>query len=395
MADFFDLVLQIIRVDFFIAFGLYSILYAIVTLFYRNPAIDAFDRSASQLIRWIAWLFLLAVIIYSIALYSSGTLQEKQMLLLRISGPYAFAYWTRPLSWIVFTQLLRIQKVRRNKLIRLFLSICMIVSFEQYVIIVTSLHRDYLPGGWSMSFTPTEFISGILLKIVFWMAIVALFMAISIRIKRFQDRKKSKKAVAIFDKLAMHYQNKYMNVDLYADGLDRFCDALAPNASVLELACGPGNVTRYLLDKRPDLQILGTDLAPKMIALARTNNPEARFEIMDCRDIAQLQQQYDGVVCAFCLPYLSREETVRLIADSAKKLNPGGLIYISTIEDNYAKSGWKTGSTGDQMYQYFYEGDDLVDILKANGFEVVHIDRIVYQSGETPVTDLILIARKS
>jgi hypothetical protein len=50
---------------------------------------------------------------------------------------------------------------------------------------------------------------------------------------------KNKIAVALFDKLAQVYQEKYMDVALYRT-LDWFCENLqTPNARILELACGP------------------------------------------------------------------------------------------------------------------------------------------------------------
>src|SRR5438045_2838934 len=98
---------------------------------------------------------------------------------------------------------------------------------------------------------------------------------------------KTKIAVDLFNKLASEYQKKYMDVSLYSDSLNLFCKLIPKqNATVLELACGPGNVTKYLLDKRPDLKILGTDLGPNMIKLARQNNPTVEFKILDCRNIS-------------------------------------------------------------------------------------------------------------
>jgi ubiquinone/menaquinone biosynthesis C-methylase UbiE len=113
---------------------------------------------------------------------------------------------------------------------------------------------------------------------------------------------KNKIAVALFDKLAHGYQEKYMDVALYHDTLDWFCENLqTPNASILELACGPGNITKYLLEQRPDFKIIGTDLAPKMIELAAINNPNAQFQLMDCRELASHDAKYDGVMCCICL----------------------------------------------------------------------------------------------
>src|SRR4051812_15408408 len=104
---------------------------------------------------------------------------------------------------------------------------------------------------------------------------------------------KNKIAVAVFDKSAKKYQDKFMDVSLYHDTFDAFCDLVTKKgAMVLEIACGPGNITKYLLEKRPDLKILGTDLSPNMLELARANNPLAEFVLMDCRNIGSLNQKY-------------------------------------------------------------------------------------------------------
>src|ERR1700751_220505 len=100
---------------------------------------------------------------------------------------------------------------------------------------------------------------------------------------------KTNMAIAVFDKYAQQYQDKFMRLDAYHDSFDLFCRSIKKeNAAVLELACGPGNITRYLLKQRPDLNILATDLSVNMLALAKKNNPTAAFKLMDCRDIDKL-----------------------------------------------------------------------------------------------------------
>jgi len=207
---------------------------------------------------------------------------------------------------------------------------------------------------------------------------------------------KSQIAISIFDKLAYQYQEKFMDVSGYHNSFDLFCEAIKKeNPSILELACGPGNITQYLLKERPDFQILGTDLSPKMIELAKNNNPTATFKLMDARHINKLTTKYDGIMCGFCLPYLSKKDVLQLIQNASNVLNQNGVIYISTMEDDYSKSGFKKGSSGDEMYMYYHEGDYLTSALEENGFEVMQLIRQDYpeQNGEI-TTDLIIIAKK-
>ena len=207
---------------------------------------------------------------------------------------------------------------------------------------------------------------------------------------------KTPTAAEVFNKLATHYQSKFMDVGLYADTLNLFCKSIAKkDADVLELACGPGNITKHLLSKRPDFKILGTDLAPNMIELAKANNPTASFEVMDCRDIDKLTKKYDGVMCGFCLPYLTKEEAIKLITDASILLNAKGVLYISTMEDDYSKSGLKKGSTGDEIFMNYHQAAYLTTALKENGFNIIKLKRQDYpmQYG-TKTVDLILIAEK-
>ncbi len=201
-----------------------------------------------------------------------------------------------------------------------------------------------------------------------------------------------------YNNAAERYQEKFMKIDLYNDTFDKFCHLIVKeNAEIFEIATGPGNVTRYLTSKRPDFKIFGIDLAPNMIELAKINNPHADLEIMDCREIRTIERKFDGVMCGFCAPYLSKEELKALINDTSELLVPSGLFYLSTMEDDYNKSGFETTSfsENERVYVYYHQLDYLVDCLAESGFELVDFERKDYPEPDgTFLTDMIIIARK-
>lgn len=212
------------------------------------------------------------------------------------------------------------------------------------------------------------------------------------------DADKTKIAVGLFDKYALHYQERYMDVSKYHSSLDKFCHNLPPTQTgILELACGPGNITKYLLSKNPDLNILATDLSPMMIKLASENNPEARFQILDCRYFKALDQKFDAILCGFGLPYLSKEDAIKLIEDATDCLHKGGLLYLSTMEDSYSQSRWQGSSKDpdDKLFMYFHEAEYLIQALRTNDFDIIEENRVSYQDpGLDEVTDLVLIGKK-
>ena len=77
---------------------------------------------------------------------------EQYMITNRMRGPYAPIYWSLMLCNIAAPQLLWFKRVRSSP--KALFGIAVIVSIgmwlERYVIIVTSLHRDFLPSSWGM-----------------------------------------------------------------------------------------------------------------------------------------------------------------------------------------------------------------------------------------------------
>lgn len=207
-----------------------------------------------------------------------------------------------------------------------------------------------------------------------------------------------KETIETYSVSALAYQNKFMDMDLYNDTYNTFCHLInRSNAKIFEIATGPGNVVKYILCKRPDFKIFGIDLSPNMIELARQNNPKADFAVMDCRNIHVIDTKFDGILCAFCLPYLSKEESFKLISDASLLLEPDGVLYISTMEGDYNKSGYETTSFSgnNRVYVYYHQADCITTYLIELGFEILDLQRKQYPEPDGSfLTDMIFIARK-
>jgi Ni/Fe-hydrogenase subunit HybB-like protein len=82
----------------------------------------------------------------------SGNLYERFMMGNRATGPYGPAYWALILCNVAIPQLLWIKAVRQHTLMLFLVSIVVNIGMwlERFVIVITSLHRDFLPSSWSM-----------------------------------------------------------------------------------------------------------------------------------------------------------------------------------------------------------------------------------------------------
>jgi molybdopterin-containing oxidoreductase family membrane subunit len=88
--------------------------------------------------------------------YYSGNEMEQYVFLNRLKGPYAWAFWTMFTCNVVSPHFMWFKKLRTNIYVLFIISIVVNIGmwFERFVIVVTSLHRDYLPSSWDL-YTPT------------------------------------------------------------------------------------------------------------------------------------------------------------------------------------------------------------------------------------------------
>lgn len=106
--------------------------------------------------------------------------------------------------------------------------------------------------------------------------------------------------------------------------LERFADP-----TVLEIGCGAGALSEALLCERRDLRLLGCDISPASVALAKSRchlSPRARFVVADVGSVGCPDESCDAVVGNSILHHVDIEPTLKEIA---RVLKPEGLIWFS------------------------------------------------------------------
>ena len=108
----------------------------------------------------------------------SGVEYEQYAFLNRATGPYWWAYWAMMTCNVFSPQFMWFPKLRRSIMFSFFISIVVNIGmwFERFVIIVTSLHRDYLPSSWTM-FSPTFVDIGIFIGTIGFFFVLFLLYA--------------------------------------------------------------------------------------------------------------------------------------------------------------------------------------------------------------------------
>lgn len=112
-----------------------------------------------------------------------------------------------------------------------------------------------------------------------------------------------------------------------------------------------------------------------MLRLGQKKLPDVEFQLLDCRDINQLDEVFDGLFFGFGLPYLTKSEAKKIIFDFSNKLNNGGLVYISFMEDKNINSRFISSKDNrDQVWTNYYEKEFVIDQMDINGLELIHLE---------------------
>ena len=120
----------------------------------------------------------------------SGDIFEKYMMMNRMFGPYGWMYWLLILFNILIPQALWFRSLHTNVIVLFLIAISVNIGMwlERYVIIVASLHRDFMPSAWGM-YSGTIFDYGVFVGTIgLFIALLFLFIRVLPMISIFEMR---------------------------------------------------------------------------------------------------------------------------------------------------------------------------------------------------------------
>lgn len=162
-------------------------------------------------------------------------------------------------------------------------------------------------------------------------------------------------------------------------GRAKFITYLNPGDVVLDIGCGGGTTTRFLLDN--GMRVVGMDLSEKMIEVARRQAPEAEFFVGDLRDIEKREGVFDGVLAQAVLLHIPKAEISESLRKLVSKLKNGGHMCIFVKErrpngpEEEIEERTSYGKTFQRFFSYFTT-EEPRELLAGVKMDVVFEDMI-------------------
>ncbi|MEU4738951.1 class I SAM-dependent methyltransferase [Actinosynnema sp. NPDC023658] len=141
---------------------------------------------------------------------------------------------------------------------------------------------------------------------------------------------------------------------------------------VADVGCGPGRISGHL--KRLGVDVSGIDLSPEMVAVARRDHPDVRFEVGSMLDLDLPDASLGGALGWYSVIHVPWDLHPAVFAEFHRVLAPGGLLLMAF-------------QVGDEVrrIEHGYGHDVQLDVYRLNPDRV--LDRLV-EAGFVPHTRL-------
>ena len=179
---------------------------------------------------------------------------------------------------------------------------------------------------------------------------------------------------ATYNKIAKDWFNDHKESDWWNESADKFLGLIKPGGKVLDVGCGAGLKTKYLLEQ--GFEPVGIDFSEEMIKLAKEYCPKVQFFVEDIRQPLGLGM-FDGIFAQAVLLHIPKAEVVKVLQNFYEHLNQPGYLYIVVKELRPGAKDEQNVVESDYDYEYerffsFFTMPELEGYFKQLGLEVVH-----------------------
>ena len=183
-------------------------------------------------------------------------------------------------------------------------------------------------------------------------------------------KNKNNIAIDTYNEIAQEYEKEFGNDYSDTPYIDIFLNYL-DGKKVLDIGCGVGNLTKYILDK--GFNVDGIDLSEEMLNIAKSKYDNINFLQMNMKDII-LDKKYDGIMLAYSLFHSTKQEVLEVLPKYYSLLNNNGkrLLILQSgkgeqVIDEPLKNGLK-------MFINYYSLEEIREVLEDNNFKILYTD---------------------
>jgi len=169
-----------------------------------------------------------------------------------------------------------------------------------------------------------------------------------------------------YNKIAKEWSDKNFTSTKMLNKLDKFITYIKTGKKILDVGCGPGRDTKYLMEHGFD--VVGIDFSKDMINEARKRVPNGNFRLMNMMGLDFYDNSFDGVWSLGSFLHIEKKEASAVLKEFWRVLKKCGVLVVIVKHGSGEALEDKYGAT---RFFAYYTQEELVDLIKMSGFKVL------------------------
>ena len=195
-----------------------------------------------------------------------------------------------------------------------------------------------------------------------------------------------------YNKIANDWFNDHKESDWWNDSAYKFLSYLQKGDRILDVGCGAGLKTKYLIDK--GFKVVGVDFSEEMIRLSKEYCPEGEFYVKDIKEPLDLGG-FDGIFAQAVLLHFPKTEIIQVLNELKDSLKEKGYLYLAVKEQRSNEKEEQMVEENDYGYKYerffsFFTLPEIKDYLTQLNMNLVH-DNVISKGNSSWI---VVIAQK-
>lgn len=202
-----------------------------------------------------------------------------------------------------------------------------------------------------------------------------------------------KTTIDTYDKIAKEWTKIWggsEHILVIEEYLSMFMENLNGN-KILDIGCGAGRDAEYFASK--DYDVTSIDLSDEMLKIAKERTDKVKFLKMDMRKLEFPDSSFNGIHCWCAFQHIKRKEAEPTLNEFNRVLKLGGIFLLVVHEGKSEKYSNHTYSL--PRYFCYYTKEDLEDLFKKTGFEVIYFRRGTKRDKDNDLKVIHFLLRKS
>lgn len=186
---------------------------------------------------------------------------------------------------------------------------------------------------------------------------------------------------ALSDEYVARIYHELEHKPLDREWLTKLATTVGTSGPICDLGCGPGHVARYLHEQ--SVQVLGVDLSPRMIELARQLNSGIEFHIGNMEALEVADESWSGIVAFYSIIHISRSRIPAVLREFWRVLRPSGEVLLAFHVGDEVRHFDTLWGQQVSLNFIFYQRSWIEECLRTAGFEIVEsMERPPYEGFE-------------